>query len=216
MISINLLPEELRPIKRTPVPYLACAGLFAMAVLFCAIVFIGNAATIRGKNMELANYQTELEGLRGVVAEYNDLTVKKRQLAQQVKTINEISSDRIIWSRQLFNLGRLAPENMWYDTISVESKPFTETKKVYNPKTKTMDSKTVRINKPVLTVAGYVVPGKQGKASISPFTLITESDDEFSNLFRLDRSTFKDTLFDDIGVREFKLEYLIDRGGVEQ
>ncbi len=216
MIAINLLPEELRPIKRTPVPYIAGAALFALSVMFCGIIFVGNVASVHGKNAELSGYQTELEELRGVVAEYNGLTVKKRQLAQQVKTINEISSDRIIWSRQLFNLGRLAPENLWYDTISVESKPFTEIKKVYNPKTKTMDSKTVRLNKPVLTVAGYVVPGKLGQASISPFTLSTESDEEFSNLFRLDRSTFKDTLFDDIGVREFKLEYLIDRGGVAQ
>jgi len=215
MISINLLPEELRPIKRTPLPYIAGAGLFSMSVAFCAIVFVSNIASIHGKSSELATYQTELDGLKNVVAEYNGLTLKKRQLAQQVKTINEISSDRIIWSRQLFNLGRLAPDNLWFDSISVEPKPFTETRKVYNPKTKTMDTKTERINKPVLTVAGYVVPGKLGQASISPFTLDTESDEEFANLFRLDRSTFKDTLFEDIGVREFKLEYLIERRGDE-
>jgi len=60
-----------------------------------------------------------------------------------------------------------------------------------------------------------VVPGEDGQASVSPFTLAMENDPEFSELFQLELSTFKDTLFEEVGVREFKLEYVIRGGGDE-
>ena len=58
-------------------------------------------------------------------------------------------------------------------------------------------------------------PGNDGQASVSPFTLLTENDPEFSKLFQLELSTFRDTIFEEVSVREFKLEYVIRRGGSE-
>ena len=49
-------------------------------------------------------------------------------------------------------------------------------------------------------------------SSVSPFTIATEADSEFAGMFQLDKSTFKDTLFDDVGVREFQLEYVVRDG----
>ncbi len=215
MITVNLLPYELRPIKRTPLPYILSGATFVLVVGVVAIVFVKNIADIAGATRTLNEHKAELSQLQPVVEDYNAIVKKKLQLAEQVQTINEIASDRIIWSRQLFNLNRLVPDNMWYDEIDVGVRPFTETHLVFNERTKQNEMVTERVDRQVLALSGYVVPGEDGQASVSPFTLATENDPEFSELFQLELSTFKDTLFEEVGVREFKLEYVIRRGGSE-
>jgi len=215
MITVNLLPYELRPIKRTPLPYMLSGATFVLVVGVVAIVFVKNIADIAGATRTLNEHKAELSQLQPVVEDYNAIVKKKLQLAEQVQTINEIASDRIIWSRQLFNLNRLVPDNMWYDEIDVGVRPFTETHLVFNERTKKNEMVTERVDRQVLALSGYVVPGEDGQASVSPFTLATENDPEFSELFQLELSTFKDTLFEEVGVREFKLEYVIRRGGSE-
>ena len=215
MITVNLLPYELRPIKRTPLPYILSGATFVLVVGVVAIVFVKNIADIAGATRTLNEHKAELSQLQPVVEDYNAIVKKKLQLAEQVQTINDIASDRIIWSRQLFNLNRLVPDNMWYDEIDVGVRPFTETHLVFNERTKQNEMVTERVDRQVLALSGYVVPGEDGQASVSPFTLATENDPEFSELFQLELSTFKDTIFEEVGVREFKLEYVIRRGGSE-
>lgn len=216
MITINLLPHELRPVKRTPLPYILSGATFAATIGIIAIVFLNNMANVARETSTLNGHKAELTRLQPFVEEYNQISQKKLQLAEQVQTINEIASDRIIWSRQLFNLNRLALKNMWYDGIDVSVKPFTETHTVYNPTTKKKETVTERIDRQVLSLTGYVIPGKDGQSSVSPFTLATEQDEEFASLFQLELSTFKDTMFEEVGVREFKLEYVIRPGGEDE
>lgn len=215
MISVNLLPYEFRPVKRTPLPYIASGAVLALTIFVMGVVSLKNIAEIAIANAQLNDHKSELAKLEPVVEEYNSISQKKLQLAEQVETINEIVGDRILWSRQLHNLNRLALENMWYDGIEVSLKPFTETRTVYDPKTKKNQTVTDRIDRRVLTVTGYVVPGDDGTPSVAPFTIATESDEEFSKMFQLDLSTFKDTMFDEVSVREFKLEYIIQDRGTE-
>lgn len=215
MINVNLLPYEYRPIKRTPLPYLLTGAVFALTVAVIGIVLSKNFWETSSAQHRLTQHKKELAALQPIVEEYNSISEKKLQLAEQVQTINEVVSDRILWSRQLWNLNRLATENMWYDGIEVTHKEVTQTKNVYDPKTKKMKQVKDKIDHRMLTVSGFVIPGKDGQASVSPFTLATESDPEFSGMFQLDLSTFKDTMFEDVGVREFKLEYLILAGDKE-
>ena len=216
MITVNLLPYEFRPIKRTPLPYLASGAVLVLSLVVIGFIYIVNVANISIANRTLNQHRTELSQLEPVVEEYNSISAKKLQLAEQVETINEIVSDRILWSRQLFNLNRLALENMWYDGIQVSLKPFSETRTTYNPQKKVNETVTVKIDRRVLTLSGYVVAGNDGKSSVSPFTLATDSDPEFSHLFQLDKSTFKDTMFEDVGVREFQFEYIVRDAGTEE
>lgn len=216
MITVNLLPHEFRPVKRTPLPYLLSGAAFVLSLVVIGFIYIVNVANIAVANRTLNQHRTELSQLKPVVEEYNSISAKKLQLAEQVETINEIVSDRILWSRQLFNLNRLALENMWYDAIEVSLKPFSETRTTYNPQKKVNETVTVKVDRRVLTLSGYVVAGKDGKSSVSPFTLATDSDAEFSSLFQLDKSTFKDTMFEDVGVRQFQFEYIVRDGSKEE
>lgn len=216
MITVNLLPYEFRPIKRTPLPYLLSGAVLVLSLLVIGFIYMVNWANLTLATRTLNQHRTELNQLKPVVEEYNSISAKKLQLAEQVETINEIVSDRILWSRQLFNLNRLALENMWYDGIQVSLKPFSETRTTYNPQKKANETVTVKVDRRVLTLSGYVVAGKDGKSSVSPFTLATDSDPEFSSLFVLDKSTFKDTMFEDVGVREFQFEYIVRDAGMEE
>lgn len=209
MITINLLPHELRPVKRTPIPHILSVAVVLLVVLMVSSMYLTNMRGVSKAKEVLAAHQSELEALQPIVGEYNALSEQKIALSKQVETIGEIVNDRIIWSRQLYNLSRLAPENLWYDEIKVVAKSFPEVESFYNEATKQQEQRTVRITKQVLIVSGFVEPGANGKASISPFTLATENDEEFSSLFQLDQSTFKDTTFDDVSVREFSLEYIL-------
>jgi hypothetical protein len=216
MITVNLLPHEFRPVKRTPLPYILSGSAFLLSLAVVAFIYVVNVANIAVANRTLNQHRSELSQLEPVVEEYNSISEKKLKLAEQVDTINAIVGDRILWSRQLFNLNRLAPENMWYDEIQVSLKPFSETRTTYNAQKKQNETVTIKVDRRVLTLSGYVIPGKDGMSSISPFTIATESDQEFSDMFQLDKSTFKDTMFEDVGVREFQLEYIVRENEMEE
>lgn len=209
MITVNLLPHELRPIKRTPLPYVA-SGLIAVVVLFViSAIWLGNETNVRQAKRVLDDHRDQLAELQSTVTKYNELNAEKGRLAEQVNAIGEIASDRIIWSRQLFNLTRLALKNMWYESVKVGIKSSSEMRPVMNAKTNKLEMKKITIQRQVLTVTGYVMPGEDGRSSVSPFMIATEADPEFSCMFQLDDTSFSDTTFEDISVRAFTLEYVV-------
>ncbi|MCL4691593.1 MAG: hypothetical protein KJ060_03680, partial [Candidatus Hydrogenedentes bacterium] len=135
MIRINLLPHHLRPIKRTPLPYIACAGLFVILLLGIFSSFVTTQATVMAETKELRRLETELQNLQNVVNESNRLEQLKLQLAGKINTIDEIVKDRIIWSRQLWLLAQLTPPNFWYSEIEVTTKNYTNQEPVLDPQT---------------------------------------------------------------------------------
>lgn len=212
MIKVNLLPYELRPIKRTPIPYLASAAVLLLALAGVGLTYMNNRAQVADARRLLDQHTSELERLQPVVEEYNNLSQQKNQLAEQVKTIEEIAADRTIWSRQLYNLSRLALENQWYKSVTVATRQFEEQRKSPNPKTGKIEYQTVMVPKQVLTISGYVIPGQEGTSDISPLAQKLAEDEEFASLFELDKPSFTDTVIDNTGVREFVLEYVIQNG----
>jgi Tfp pilus assembly protein PilN len=213
MIRINLLPYHLRPIKRTPLPYLASALVLILAVLAMAGFWISLRAQIGVQREQLARHQSELKTLDAIVAEYKSLTEQKERLRDKMSIIQEIVSDRIIWSRQLFNISRLTPENFWYNGISEKEKTAKESRMVFDEKTQKEEMKAVTVKRRILELAGYVVEGPETGNDIYPLTFNLEQDHEFSYLFQFSAPKLIDTEFKGFRVRSFTLEYLITPGG---
>ncbi len=213
MIQINLLPFHLRPVKRTPLPYIASLSLLVLAALAMAGLWIQTQSQISVKRADLATHQRELDDLKAVVEEYNALTDQKLKLADKMAIIQEIVTDRIIWSRQLYNLGRLTPENFWYSGIAEKEKTVKETRMVFNEKTKQEEMKPVTVKRRMLEVAGYVIEGPDGSNDIYPLTFNLEQDPEFASLFQFSSPKLLDTEFEGYRVRSFTLEYLIESKG---
>lgn len=208
MITINLLPVELRPIKRTPVPYILCAVLLVLSLLMCFQVYMSDTLELNGIMKDLAQNEDELKSLQPSVDKYNELFEEKQLLATQLKTINEIVSDRIIWSQQLHNLARLSEgKNMWFDGISIKTRTTTVMVEQYNPETDKTTKRRTRVSTSVLVVSGYVGSGVDGSFAISNFMEAAESDPEFSSRFALDLPSVEDTDWQGMKVRKFELEY---------
>ncbi|HUW60198.1 MAG TPA: hypothetical protein VMZ06_04255 [Candidatus Bathyarchaeia archaeon] len=213
MIDINLLPWHLRPIKRSPVPYVASLLAAGLVLLALAGMSVDKQRQIGEQRAILKDSTEKLQTLQDIVDEFERLETQKVELAEKVSIINEILADRIIWSRQLWNVSRLTPDNFWFSSIAVKEKQFTETRKEMNPQTKKEEIKKITVRRPILELTGYVIEGADGTSDINPLTYNMQDDQEFSGIFQLDLPKFQDTLFESYKVRGFTLEYLINQGG---
>ena len=215
MIRVNLLPPHLRPVRRSPIPYLLSGGVLLVALVAMGSVFLSNQAQINRKTAELDGHKQQLAQLDAIRKESEELEAIKARLADKIGTIAEITSDRLIWSRQLYNLARLAPMNFWYKTISVEEKQFREQQLVLDKQTQETKLQTVTVKKPILKLEGYVTDAEDGTRDASLLMRSTEADEEFSQMFQLEPPSFKDTEFDGFPVKSFTLEYVIQprKGG---
>ena len=98
-----------------------------------------------------------------------------------------------MWSKQLWLLSKLTPENIWFSGIRVTVRTFRDTVVQYDERQKKNVPKTITTKRPVLQVSGYIVPDKAGNTWIDPLTKATQNDPEFSAMFE---------------VRDWKLDYV--------
>ncbi len=235
MIKINLLPEQYRPVKKSILPYFLAGVIFILGLLLIVYIFIyyqrkttqlANQRIALQKEYEspteLRNDEGEFITLSGIVNEYRKLDKKKQELEKRVAVIQEILSDRIIWSENLFLLANLTPPNIWYERIRVVWQNFREKvikkdaktgKPVIDPKTKEPQYEQKSVKKPILEITGYVISGEQGERQISPLienTTDPEKGSYFVKQFTLLRPKIEDTEFNGFSVRKFTLEYLIE------
>jgi len=235
MIRINLLPEQFRPEKKSILPYFLAVVVFVLGLILISYFYF----SLYQKNLQievqkdklqkeydsptnLRNEDGEFITLSGIVNEYRKLDRKKQELEKRVAVIQEILSDRIIWSENLFLLANLTPENVWYDRIRVTWQTFREKvikldpktgKPVLDPKIKEPQFEQKSVKKPILEITGYVISGEQGERQISPLienTTDPEKASYFVKQFTLLRPQIEDTEFNGFSVRKFTLEYLIE------
>ncbi|NLN92331.1 MAG: hypothetical protein GX130_03350 [Candidatus Hydrogenedens sp.] len=218
MIRINLLPKELRPVQRTPIPHIV-----SLLILAAVLVFMNNVytdlrleRTIVTSKVDKTN--KELSGLQEAVEEHKALIKQKALLQRKILAIQEILEGKTVWSEQLHQLASLTPENIWYKRIRVTSKKFSEEQPAIDRKTgkPVMDARTnsprmtrVSVDKQILEVSGYAIDDEHGMSSTSTLAARTSNDKEFSSYFELHNSKIGDTDFNGYPVREFTFEYII-------
>jgi len=230
VIRINLLPDHLRPVKRTPLPYLISVLIFGVSMLAVAGSFLAVQASILGERTALAKSEAVLAdpSLQEIVGESNRLEALKGTLDLRRSIIQEIVSDQIVWSKRLWQLSELTPENVWYSKIEEDVGKFTEYVMEPDPSTGKMHMVSKNADRPILRVEGYVVPGADGNSSVTPLTdnltatidLTLPEDqwalddpaihaDSFGNYFVLESPTFEDKDFDGFSAKWFALEFII-------
>ncbi len=209
MILINVLPENLRPVKRTPLPH-----IISLAVLFLAIAgvlgyYLQLEAAVAAEQAKQASIEAQYNEKREVVADFNRLTDQKLALQARIETIEDISAGRIIWSRALHRLTELMPENIWITRVRVVNRTRTRVVQVTNPETGEVTSERQRVTLPFLEISGNAVRDEQGDFNTAPFSNATAEDPEFSNRFRFDRPSIEPATFEGFEVRSFVFEYEI-------
>ena len=180
------------------------------------VFWFGGVQEIRAAQTELDYHRDDYDRLKVVVDKYNALQNQKLALAAKLETINEIARNRIIWSRQLWNLSRLSPKNVWFSQVILDKKPYQVSRKVMNKQTKQLENKVETVQRPILKVSGYVVETETARKDVNPLMDAVTADPEFASLFRLEPSSFRDTEFEDFPVRKFALDFLITPGGAPE
>lgn len=218
MIRINLLPKDMRPVQRTPLPHIMSLLVLVAVLMFMGNVFVNLQGELRTVERKIEKSEKELAGLADVVKEYDVLTKQKLLLQRKIVAIQDILKGRTIWSEQLLKLTTLTPDNIWYKRIRMVVKKFSEEKPVLDKKTgkPVMDPKTglpkmakVPVEKQVLEISGYAIDDESGVSSTSTLAAQTTGDELFSSIFSLYTSKIEDTDFNGYPVREFTFEYLI-------
>ncbi len=212
MIQINLLPHHLRPVKRTPLPYLLSIAVLGGAVAWMALTYLGARDEIRAAEAALDERRSELAALQVYVDQANELAAEKQALAHKIGIIEEIVSGRMLWSRVLHDLSRLAPDNFWYSGISVETQQYRERRTERDPETGATETRDITLRRPILRVQGYVADSPGSPTGVSPLMQAAESDPDFSSRFQLEPPSLRPAEFEGQNVTSFTLEFLIEGG----
>jgi Tfp pilus assembly protein PilN len=136
MILINLLPDELRQKRRTPVKLLlAVAGAVAVngtLVAYWAWTAFGVAAEVKS---ELAVLQDQRAGLDPQVAYHRDLEKESKLFESRESMLKQITANRISWTRKLdelvdvVNVGGDGEKYLvWFDDLTVDQKESARSK----------------------------------------------------------------------------------------
>ena len=130
MILINLLPDEYRQKKRTPVKLMlavsASVAVNASLAAFWAWTAFGVAAEVKS---ELAVLQDTKAGLDPQVAYHRELEKESKLFESREEMLKQITSTRVSWTRKLDELidvinsgGDGEKYLIWLDGITVDQK----------------------------------------------------------------------------------------------
>jgi Tfp pilus assembly protein PilN len=209
MININLLPEGMRPVKRTPLPYIISVAIVVLALVGMGAEWMLLHGKLAERKDELARVEKALAVYGDVVEDAKKLEREKQALETKTEVINEVMSDRIVWSKHLWRLSTLTPDNVWYSGIAVDTRTFQNSVPFQDPKTGEPKMRSEPVKRSVLEVKGFVVPDKDGNSQINPLTFATQNDPEFRSQFELRAPKLDYADLEGLRVRTFTLEYLI-------
>jgi len=213
MIDINLLPEELRPRPRNPLPYLTTIALAAAVVLYCLISFAGNWRTISVFHNDIARLDEQIDAVRESAEAVKKLEIENRSLSNKQVAISTIMSDRIVWSKVLNNLAQLVPDDVWLSDLKEDVKSISV--QVDNPDPEAAQktiTKNVIIRK--LEISGYALSPREeeGVNHVGRFVRVMEDENdpnyipEFAALFRNPTpQSVNDESFQNTAVKKFEI-----------
>jgi len=130
MILINLLPEEFRQKRRTPIKFMlavtASVAVNASLVAYWAWTAFGVAAEVKS---ELSVLQDTKAGLEPQVAYHRDLEKESKLFEAREQMLKKVTANRISWSRKIdelidvVNVGGDGEKYLvWFDDLSVDQK----------------------------------------------------------------------------------------------
>ncbi len=212
MIVVNLLPVHLRPVKRTPIPYIVSGLIFILVILFMGSMWWSARGALAAQEDVLEDYEAQLAEFGDVAEEFEELQEQKEQLKKRIDIINDIVRDRIVWSIQLARLSKLLPENFWLGGVEVEEQTVRRTTYVQSKKKGKKVQKQITEKRRVLVVSGYAKPDEEGNRSVYPLIYATQSDPVFSEMFTVLplKKVSSDRVFNNQPVTEFTIEYEIN------
>jgi outer membrane murein-binding lipoprotein Lpp len=186
------------------------AALIAGVVVFVALFSIGgaNKARIERKKTEFADLEAELQRVRQSADKVRELEAKQASIAAKNDAIEQITSDRIVWSEQLYYLAKLLPNDTWLKDIEVEHKTRKKTVPIPDAKEGEPTTKQIVVPYQSLKLIGYAMSYKDemGVNLVGVLVRAIEDDTSFGVHFRNPEPRLvKDEDFGGVSVKEFEV-----------
>jgi hypothetical protein len=190
--------------------------VLAVAVaLYCLLTFLHQYSLNSDLESREASLQAQIDEVWASVEAVKELEKKKRQLNAKQEAIGKIMSDRMVWSKVLYDLAGLVPEDVWLSDLKEDVK-ITQTT-VPNPDP---DAAQKTITKAITTrkfkVGGYAMSprAESGVESVGQLVRAMEDSADFSKQFRnpTPQRVF-DEEFDKVSVKKFEIWTDIEVGG---
>ena len=123
MIAINLLPEDRRPVERTPLPRFmvivgGVAGFSVEVVMIYLFLFVRTTQLTEDK----AGLRLLLEQLQRDEAHVVDLENDIRRIKQRAGSVQKLIRDRRVWAPILHHLTdpKVLPSTIWFDKLRLQ------------------------------------------------------------------------------------------------
>ena len=128
MITINLLPPELRPVERTPLPrfLVIILGVALGAVGLVMLIFM-HFIWIPGVHDKITNKEQVLLNLRLQAAEHQVLAAALQNITQRTSALEQIWRTRTLWWVKLDLLSDLTPSYVGLMSFSFREPPGART-----------------------------------------------------------------------------------------
>ena len=121
MILINLLPEERRPVERTPLPrFLTYVTGVLVACIQIAMLLSYHLSAIPDKLQNIKNAQDEKAAAKADADKVDAIDQEIQRLANIRKTLGDLESDRVCWGRILDRLCDSVPDNLWLVSLTIQ------------------------------------------------------------------------------------------------
>jgi len=122
MIEVNLLPEDRRPVERTPLPRFLT--IIAGVVGFCVegILLVTILMAHPQLKVKLKEVEKKITAARDQVAELRTYETRRKQITARSKEIGDLYRFRRSWAPLLHRLSANAvlPDNIWYREIELK------------------------------------------------------------------------------------------------
>jgi len=125
MISVNLLPEEIRENIAYSKKNIKTLAYVRMLITFCILLIVSFGVCFSFQYMSNNFYLKSIKDTEKVIAGYKGDFNKAKSLQEKIKIIEKIKKDYKYWSKVNYALTRVTPEGLYISELTAEQKANT-------------------------------------------------------------------------------------------
>jgi len=122
MITINLLPEELRKKRKFNTYILALLGIAVGFFLIVVVISLVLGIQVKVQSRRYHHLDKEWQIIRREEKEVLGLATLKVELDNKRMAVEDLSQSRCLWSRKLYQLSRDIPSSIWLTDLSMSAR----------------------------------------------------------------------------------------------
>ncbi len=124
MYKINLLPQHLQ--REGAIDIRRLAAILAVAlppivIVVCYLIFLVNYGIVKS---ELSEIKTQYVSLAPVAEQVAGITNERGELEAAAEEFDRILKRRRSWSGLMYDLGNVAPVDLWLTSLEIADRPF--------------------------------------------------------------------------------------------